>query len=120
MSFYQIQEALSRESVDDLKKALNITSQQVDTKNFTGQTPLTEFLNRKIKLNVTDMRLVLLLLGAGTNIDMSDYHGLTARQLLAKLGYRVDRKYLTISQKEVSRLNAMAKAEDPNMFDIYG
>lgn len=111
MSHYEVQEALTCENVNELKQVLTRYTYQ-DIKNFSGQTKLLEFLERKLRLNANDLRIVLLLLRAGTNVDNLDYSGFTARKKLATMGYRVDRIYLTISQAEISRLKPLIQEQD--------
>jgi hypothetical protein len=111
MSHYEVQDALRWENANELKHILR-QDHYHDIKNLNGETQLLEFLNRKLKLNATDLRIVLLLLRAGTNVDYPDYSGFTARKKLATLGYRVDRIYLSITQAEINRLKPIVNELD--------
>jgi len=106
-----VQEALITENANELKQLLTGFNYH-DFKNFSGQTQLLEFLERKLRLNANDLRIVLLLLRAGTNVDYPDYSGFTARKKLATLGYRVDRIYLSITQAEINRLKPIVNELD--------
>ena len=116
MSYYEIRSALLGERVDDLKSALGLET-YVDTTTVLGQTPLLEFLHRKVKLNVNDLRIVLLLLRAGTNVDREDNFGNTARKRLLYLGYSVDRVYLIITLSQIRRLEKIST--QPEEDDLY-
>ena len=116
MSNYITRIALLGENVDDLKKALGLEPYK-DNITVLGQTPLLEFLNRKVKLNVNDLRIVLLLLRAGSNVDREDNFGNTARKRLLYLGYSVDRNYLSITLEQIRRLAKISSP--PEEDDLY-
>ena len=116
MSYYEIRSALLGERVDDLKTALGLEP-YTDYITVLGQTPLLEFLNRKVKLNVNDLRIVLLLLRAGSNVDREDNFGNTARKRLLYLGYSVDRNYLSITLEQIRRLAKISSP--PEEDDLY-
>jgi hypothetical protein len=116
MSYYEIRSALLGERVDELQSALNIEP-YTDIINALGQTPLLEFLHRKIKLNVNDLRIVLLLLRAGTNVDKEDNFGNTGRKRLLYLGYTLDRVYLKITHDQIRRLEKISTP--PEEDDLY-
>ena len=116
MSYYEIRSALLGERVEDLRSALGLEP-YTDTTTVLGQTPLLEFLERKIKLNVNDLRIVLLLLRAGTNVDREDNFGNTARKRLLYLGYSVDRQFLKITLDQIRRLEKISTP--PEEDDLY-
>lgn len=116
MSYYEIRSALLGERVDELKSALGLEP-YTDNITVLGQTPLLEFLHRKVKLNVNDLRIVLLLLRAGTNIDREDNFGNTARKRLLYLGYSVDRMYLSITLAQIRRIEQISTP--PEEDDLY-
>ena len=116
MSYYIIRSALLGERVDELQTALGLEA-YTDNITVLGQTPLLEFLNRKVKLNVNDLRLVLLLLRAGSNVDKEDNFGNTARKRLLYLGYSVDRNYLSITLEQIRRLAKISSP--PEEDDLY-
>lgn len=116
MSYYEIRSAILGERVDDLKTALGLEP-YTDYITVIGQTPLLEFLHRKVKLNVNDLRIVLLLLGAGTDVDKEDNFGNTARKRLLYLGYSVDRKYLSITLDQIRRIAKISSP--PEEDDLY-
>ena len=116
MSYYEIRSALLGERVDELKSALGLEA-YTDTTTVLGQTPLLEFLGRKVKLNVNDLRIVLVLLRAGTNVDRVDNFGNTARKRLLYLGYSVDRMYLSITLDQIRRIEKISTP--PEEDDLY-
>jgi hypothetical protein len=117
MSYYEIRNALIGESVEELSDALK-KEDYVDIRNFIGQTLLHEFLNRKVKLSVNDLRIVLLFLRVGSNVDLTDNFGDTPRACLLKLGYSVDRIYLTIKTDAIRRLEntIVPQAEEEDLY----
>lgn len=116
MSYFEIRSALLGERVDELKTALGLEPYK-DNITILGQTPLLEFLHRKVKLNVNDLRIVLLLLGAGSNVDREDNFGNTARKRLLYLGYSVDRQYLSITLDQIRRIAKISSP--PEEDDLY-
>lgn len=111
--------ALSNSDYHDIKNFLEEGISLHDVNNL-NQTYLLQFLYTKKKLNITDIKIILLFLRYDSEIDRVDFYNETARKKLLTFGYIVEGKYLKITE-EFSKFHLvpdMNNLEDEYMINL--